>query len=101
MLLLLVVGALALAAGCGGDDDEAAGTTAADTSGESGATGGTLVFAGAADPVSLDPALASDGESIRPASQIYETLVNLKPGGTERDSRTRRRAGRSRRTRRR
>ena len=83
MLLLLVVGALALVAGCGGDDDNAAGTTAADTNAESGASGGTLVFAGAADPVSLDPALASDGESIRPASQMYETLVNLKPGGTD------------------
>ena len=66
MLLLLVVGALALVAGCGGDDDNAAGTTAADTN-ASGTSGGTLVFAGAADPVSLDPALASDGESIRPA----------------------------------
>ena len=85
MLLLLVVGALALAAGCGGDDDEAASedTTAAGTSGGEGSAGGTLVFAGAADPISLDPALASDGESIRPASQIFETLVNLKPGGTE------------------
>ncbi len=73
--LALVVVALAVAAGCGGKD-KAAGTAG-------GAAGGTLVFAGAADPVSLDPALASDGESIRPASQIFETLVNLKPGGTE------------------
>ncbi len=84
MLLLLVVGALALAAGCGGDDEAASeDTTAAGTSGGEGSAGGTLVFAGAADPISLDPALASDGESIRPASQIFETLVNLKPGGTE------------------
>ncbi len=84
MLLLLVVGALAVA-GCGGgnDEDAAGGSTASDTSGGDGATGGTLVFAGAADPISLDPALASDGESIRPASQIYETLVNLAAGGTD------------------
>ena len=75
----LVAVALAGVAGCGGDDDESSG------GGKStgGGSGGTLVFAGAADPISLDPALASDGESIRPASQIYETLVNLKPGGTE------------------
>jgi peptide/nickel transport system substrate-binding protein len=82
-VLCVVVCALAVAAGCGGDDDNEAsgGTTAAGT--EGGAAGGTLVFAGASDPISLDPALASDGESIRPASQIFETLVNLKPGGTD------------------
>jgi peptide/nickel transport system substrate-binding protein len=84
-LLLLMMLALALvAAGCGGDDDEgdegAATTTQAD---EDGATGGTLVFAGASDPVVLDGALVSDGESIRVITQIFETLVALKPGTTE------------------
>ena len=83
LLLLVVVGALALAAGCGGDDDdEAAGTTAATTGGGE-ATGGTLVFAGASDPVVLDGALVSDGESLRVITQIFETLVALKPGTTE------------------
>ncbi len=83
LLLALVVGALALAAGCGGDDNnDSAGTTAEETGG-GGTTGGTMVFAGASDPVSLDPALVSDGESIRPITQIFETLVGLKPGGTE------------------
>ncbi len=80
LALFLAVLALGVA-GCGGNDNTAGGTTASGTDG--GAAGGTMVFAGAADPVSLDPALASDGESIRPASQIFETLVNLKPGGTE------------------
>jgi peptide/nickel transport system substrate-binding protein len=75
--LLVVATALVLAAGCGGDDDTASDDTA------EGASGGTLVFAGAADPIGLDPALASDGESIRAAAQIYETLINLKPGGTD------------------
>ena len=84
LLLLVVVGALALAAGCGGDDDdEAAGTTAATTGGGTEATGGTLVFAGASDPVVLDGALVSDGESLRVITQIFETLVALKPGTTE------------------
>jgi peptide/nickel transport system substrate-binding protein len=41
---------------------------------------GTLVFAGAADPTYLDPALVSDGESFRVTKQIYEGLVQLKPG---------------------
>jgi peptide/nickel transport system substrate-binding protein len=43
----------------------------------------TLVFGAAADPVTLDPALASDGESFRPARQIFEGLTSLKPGTTQ------------------
>src|SRR5881275_563130 len=42
----------------------------------------TLVFAGAADPTYLDPALVSDGESFRVTEQIFEGLVSLKPGST-------------------
>ena len=86
LLMLLVVAMLALAAGCGGNDDEgSAGDTnaAGTTGGGEEASGGTLVFAGASDPVSLDPALVSDGESIRPITQIFETLVALEPGGTD------------------
>jgi peptide/nickel transport system substrate-binding protein len=73
-LVLLLLAALTfalVAASCGGDDDEGAGE------------GGTIVFAGAADPVVLDGALVSDGESIRVITQIFETLVGLKPGTTE------------------
>jgi peptide/nickel transport system substrate-binding protein len=81
LLLLLAALALALVAvGCGGDDDEEG---AATTTAEEGAAGGTLVFAGAADPVVLDGALVSDGESLRVITQIFETLVALKPGTTE------------------
>jgi peptide/nickel transport system substrate-binding protein len=81
--MLLIVAMLAVAAaGCGGDDDEAGDTTGTTTA-EGGAEGGTLVFAGAADPVALDGALVSDGESIRVITQIFETLVALKPGTTE------------------
>ena len=42
----------------------------------------TLVFASSADPVALDGALISDGESGRVIIQIYEGLVALKPGTT-------------------
>ena len=73
-LVLLLLAALTfalVAASCGGDDDEGAGE------------GGTLVFAGAADPVVIDGALVSDGESIRVITQIFETLVGLKAGTTE------------------
>ncbi len=82
--MLLVVAMLALAAGCGGDDDETTGTTGGATTEATGGTeGGTLVFAGASDPVALDGALVSDGESLRVITQIFETLVALKPGTTE------------------
>jgi peptide/nickel transport system substrate-binding protein len=77
--LLLAVGL----AGCGGDDDddEGGGTEAAET-GEA-AEGGTLVFGASADPVVLDFALISDGESYRVNLQIYETLIKQTPGTTE------------------
>jgi peptide/nickel transport system substrate-binding protein len=76
ILLLLATALLVVAAaGCGGDDDEA--------EGDGGQAGGTLVFAGASDPVVIDGALVSDGESIRVITQIFETLINLKPGTTE------------------
>jgi peptide/nickel transport system substrate-binding protein len=42
----------------------------------------TLVFASSADPVALDGALISDGESGRVIIQMYEGLVALKPGTT-------------------
>ncbi|MGH8932355.1 MAG: ABC transporter substrate-binding protein [Egibacteraceae bacterium] len=84
-LLLLAALLLALgAASCGGDDDGdegGEGTGATDT-GEA-QQGGTLGFAGAADPVALDAILVSDGESIRVISQVFETLVALEPGTTE------------------
>jgi peptide/nickel transport system substrate-binding protein len=48
----------------------------------SGEGGGkdTFVFAASADPGSLDPAFASDGESFRVARQIFEGLVGVEPG---------------------
>ena len=86
LLLLLATLLLALGlAGCGGDDDDDAADTAGatDTTGDGGEAGGDLVFGTAADPVVLDGALVSDGESLRAIDQIFETLVALKPGTTE------------------
>jgi len=64
----------ALLAGCvqsDRDDDAATG---------SGEIDSTFVFAASEDPVSLDPAFASDGESFRVARQIFEGLVGVEPG---------------------
>ena len=77
-LLLVAIVALA-AAGCGGDEEG----TGTGTGTGGGTEGGTLVFASSADPVVLDFALISDGESYRPMLQMYETLIKLKPGTTE------------------
>jgi peptide/nickel transport system substrate-binding protein len=40
----------------------------------------TLVYGASADPALLDPSLTSDGESLRPAAQIFDSLVTFKPG---------------------
>jgi peptide/nickel transport system substrate-binding protein len=48
-----------------------------------GKSGGTMVFGASSDPVVLDGAFISDGESARVIDQIFETLVTTKPGGTE------------------
>ena len=87
LLLMLVAGMLAVtAAGCGGDDDDedaGGGTTAAEETDGGEASGGTLVFASSADPVVLDGALVSDGESLRAIDQMFEGLVTLSLGGTD------------------
>jgi peptide/nickel transport system substrate-binding protein len=43
----------------------------------------TLVFGTASDPVVLDGALVSDGESLRVIDQIFESLTQLRPGTTK------------------
>src|SRR5438876_11826129 len=40
----------------------------------------TLVYGASADPQLLDPSLTSDGESLRPTGQIFESLVTFKKG---------------------
>ena len=52
------------------------------TSSEGGAET-TFVFAASSDPVMLDPALASDGETFRVSRQMFEGLVGAAPGTTD------------------
>jgi peptide/nickel transport system substrate-binding protein len=75
VLALVLGGVLAGTAACGSDSKPA-------DSG-SGKSGGTLVFGTSADPVSMDGAYVSDGESLRVVDQLFETLVTTKAGGTE------------------
>jgi peptide/nickel transport system substrate-binding protein len=68
-LLILLVTLVPLAVACGG--------------GDRASSDGTLVFGAAADPVVLDGALISDGESLRVIEQMFEGLTALKPGTSE------------------
>jgi peptide/nickel transport system substrate-binding protein len=43
----------------------------------------TFVFASSADPVLMDPALVSDGESLRITDQIFNSLVGFQLGGSK------------------
>ena len=54
-----------------------------DTGSSGDKAGGDFVFAASSDPVMLDPAMASDGETFRVARQQFEGLISTKPGTTE------------------
>lgn len=45
--------------------------------------GGTFVFGRGGDSVGLDPIQETDGESFKVAQQIYDTLIDYKPGTTD------------------
>lgn len=72
-LAVLVVFALSVIAGCGGGGQE----------NPQAKEGTTFIFAQGADPRGLDPAFVDDGESAKPIVNIYENLVQYKPGSTE------------------
>ena len=67
---LLAVTVAVMLVGCGSSKKKSAASS-------------TFVFASSADPVLLDPALVSDGESLRITNQIFQSLVGFKPGGSE------------------
>jgi peptide/nickel transport system substrate-binding protein len=62
-----------IATGCSSERDNDAKDGAKDT----------FVFAGAGDPGSLDPALASDGETFRVTRQAFEALLEHESGGSK------------------
>ena len=70
---LALVGSLGA---CAQSQRDAGGTASA-------GSGGDFVFAASSDPKMFDPALASDGETFRPARQMFEGLVGTKPGTIE------------------
>ncbi len=77
--LALLVALSLLAAACSAEDSGGGGDEGEDT----GEATATMAFGTSADPIVLDGALVSDGESLRAIDQIFEGLVTLEPGGTE------------------
>ncbi|MBW1598233.1 ABC transporter substrate-binding protein [Streptomyces sp. JJ38] len=63
-----------ITAGCASERDD---------DGGNGEGGGTFVFGAPGDPSSLDPALASDGETFRVTRQAFEALIEHEPGGSK------------------
>jgi peptide/nickel transport system substrate-binding protein len=76
---LALMAALALMLAACGEETE---PEADEGDGEAAKTA-TMIFGTSADPVALDGALVSDGESLRAIDQMFETLVFLKQGSTE------------------
>lgn len=72
----VLIAMMLLAAACGGDDGDGTGQQDGDAT-------ATLAFGTSADPVALDGALVSDGESLRAIDQMFEGLVTLEAGSTE------------------
>lgn len=88
-LVALGMAAALVMAACGSDTKSPPATTPGGSTPASpvdttvGKAGGTFVFGTSADPVVLDGAYVSDGESLRVIDQIFETLVTTKAGGTD------------------
>ncbi len=83
--LAVAVAATLLLAGCTGGDDGSDASAAAASPPTPGRelSDATFVFGASADPVVLDGAYVSDGESIRVVRQVFEGLVTTAAGGTE------------------
>lgn len=75
---LLAIAAVALLAGCPPGPD------AQKTGGGTGTTGlKTLTFGRGSDSKTLDPALATDGESVKVIVNLFDTLVRYSEGSTD------------------
>jgi peptide/nickel transport system substrate-binding protein len=85
MRRLLAFCLAAALAGCGEADPKAPADAA--HGGAAGAGGaapkGTLVFARGGDSKHLDPAIVTDGESVKVCTNLFDTLIRFKPGTAE------------------
>jgi peptide/nickel transport system substrate-binding protein len=75
-----VAGALAVTLAACAESERDSGTGG---EGGAGGTGGTMVFGAPGAPDNFDPLFAQDGETFRPARQIYDTLITYRQGTSE------------------
>ncbi|MFD1885929.1 ABC transporter substrate-binding protein [Paenibacillus wenxiniae] len=73
-----------IVAGCsGGGGNTSSEPTASGEGGETASAGGTLIVGRGGDSAALDPAIVTDGESIKIAQQVFDPLLAYKSGTTE------------------
>ncbi|MBN2050242.1 MAG: ABC transporter substrate-binding protein [Spirochaetales bacterium] len=82
-LMLLVLLSFSLILSCGKKEEAAEGAPEEAVAASGIKTGGVLVFARSGDSVGLDPGRETDGESFYGSTQIFDNLVEFKPGTTE------------------
>lgn len=83
-VLILVLAVMVGIAGCGGGSNEAAPEPGNDPALEQEATvQDTLIFGRGGDSVALDPGIVTDGESLKIAQQVFDTLLSYEPGSTK------------------
>ncbi len=90
LLVILVLSLVAVSLlGCSGSDTATVTEEQEETTEETSVEiteedkfGGALVYGRGGDSVKLDPADVSDGESMKVTMQIFDTLVDYKPGST-------------------
>lgn len=76
-------------AGCASDREETPATSGGPGASSPAASGevptgdGTFTFGAAGEPASFDPFYASDGETFRVTRQLYDQLLDFKPGTAE------------------
>ncbi|MBD1914043.1 MULTISPECIES: ABC transporter substrate-binding protein [unclassified Leptolyngbya] len=80
--LAIVTFGLAIAlVNCTGQSETSTGTSPAATGSASGTS--ALVFASSGPPVNLEPGNITDGNSLYVQQQIYDRLIDFKPGSTD------------------
>lgn len=83
LMFTLMLTSVLLLAGCTGNKSATTEPEANET-GETATTGGgTLIVGRGGDSAALDPAIVTDGESLKIAHQVFNTLLDYKEGTTE------------------
>ncbi|MEW4368511.1 ABC transporter substrate-binding protein [Paenibacillus kandeliae] len=84
LVLTLVLSFVLILAGCSGGGNGSSSEPAASDSGtETASSGGTLIVGRGGDSAALDPAIVTDGESLKIAQQVFDPLLAYKTGTTE------------------